>query len=131
MKKHCTESCKKHEGDTAVSKSARLGSARARPPRLLRAGLKALGGSAQASASWLAGGCFQRQVVPQAAPSFGQPRPISRVGRADIGLVFHIGDEPTAAPHGNYVSPSTGQKKKKKKKKAKKAGGEGAAKEEL
>ena len=52
------------------------------------------------------------------------------MGRADIGLVFHIGDEPTAAPHGNYVNPSTGQKKKKKKK-AKKAGGEGAAKEEL
>ena len=110
MKKHCTESCKKHEGDTAVSKSARLGSARARPPRLLRAGLKALGGSALSS--------------------FGRAQPISRVGRADIGLVFHIGDEPTAAPHGNYVSPSTGQKKKKKKK-AKKAGGEGAAKEEL
>eukprot|EP00964_Phaeocystis_antarctica_P073327 scaffold44985_cov68-Phaeocystis_antarctica.AAC.6 len=33
---------------------------------------------AQASASWLSGGGFQRQSMPQAAPSFGQPRPISR-----------------------------------------------------
>ena len=36
---------------------------------------------AQASASWLTGGFFQRQIVPQAAPSSGQPRPISRLGR--------------------------------------------------
>eukprot|EP00964_Phaeocystis_antarctica_P002224 scaffold1147_cov68-Phaeocystis_antarctica.AAC.16 len=34
------------------------------------------------SASWLSGGCSQRQIVPQATPSFGQPRPISRLGRA-------------------------------------------------
>ena len=39
--------------------------------------------------SWLSlrpagssGGCFQHQLPPQAAPSFGQPRPISRVCRA-------------------------------------------------
>ena len=34
---------------------------------------------AQTSASWLSGGlfCVQRQVVLQAAPSFGQPRPAS------------------------------------------------------
>eukprot|EP00964_Phaeocystis_antarctica_P130234 scaffold94111_cov60-Phaeocystis_antarctica.AAC.1 len=32
----------------------------------------------QASASWLSGGCFQRQSMPQAARSFGLPRPISR-----------------------------------------------------
>ena len=38
---------------------------------------------AQASASWHSGGCSQRQITPQAAPSFGQPRPISRLGRAD------------------------------------------------
>ena len=36
----------------------------------------------QTSASWLSGGPFQCQIVPQAAPSFGQPRPISRLGRA-------------------------------------------------
>ena len=37
---------------------------------------------AQASASWLSGGDLQRQIVLQAAPSFGQPRPISCLGRA-------------------------------------------------
>ena len=37
---------------------------------------------AQASASWLSGGCFQRQGAPQAASSLGQPRPNSRAGRA-------------------------------------------------
>ena len=34
------------------------------------------------SASWRSGGCIQRQSMPQAAPSVGQPRPISRLGRA-------------------------------------------------
>ena len=40
--------------------------------------------AAQASPSWCSGGLSlsQRQVTPQAAPSFGQPRPISRLGRA-------------------------------------------------
>ena len=38
--------------------------------------------AAQASASWLSGGPFQGQSVPQAALSFGQPRPISRLGGA-------------------------------------------------
>ena len=38
--------------------------------------------AAQTSASWLSGGPFQRQVVPQAAPSIGRPRPTSRLGRA-------------------------------------------------
>ena len=37
---------------------------------------------AQTSASWLSGGFFQRQLVPKATPGFGQPRPISRLGRA-------------------------------------------------
>ena len=37
---------------------------------------------AQASASWLSGGSSQRRIVPQVALSFGQPRPISRLGRA-------------------------------------------------
>ena len=38
---------------------------------------------------------FQRQSMPQAAASFGQPRPISRVGRAGhTGLVFHTGGVP-------------------------------------
>eukprot|EP00964_Phaeocystis_antarctica_P034134 scaffold19403_cov66-Phaeocystis_antarctica.AAC.2 len=36
---------------------------------------------AHTSASLLFGSCFQGQVMPQAAPSFGQPRPISRLGR--------------------------------------------------
>ena len=30
-------------------------------------------------ASWLSGGCVQRQIEPQADPSSGQPRPISRL----------------------------------------------------
>eukprot|EP00964_Phaeocystis_antarctica_P045252 scaffold26038_cov65-Phaeocystis_antarctica.AAC.2 len=38
--------------------------------------------AAQASANWLSGGPFQGQTVPQAALSFGQPRPISRFGGA-------------------------------------------------
>ena len=37
---------------------------------------------AQPSASWRSGGCLQRQIMPQAVPNFGQPRPISRSGRA-------------------------------------------------
>ena len=39
---------------------------------------------AQPSASWLSGGLFQRQIVPQAAPSFGQSRLAGHTG-----LVFH------------------------------------------
>ena len=35
---------------------------------------------AQTSASWTSGGSSQRQIMPQAAPSFGQPRPIRRLG---------------------------------------------------
>eukprot|EP00964_Phaeocystis_antarctica_P127600 scaffold91265_cov65-Phaeocystis_antarctica.AAC.2 len=31
---------------------------------------------------WRSGGCLQRQIMPQAVPNFGQPRPISRLGRA-------------------------------------------------
>ena len=48
---------------------------------------------AQTSANWLSGGLFQRQIVLQAAPSFGQPRPSSRLGRAgrgDTGIVLHM-----------------------------------------
>ena len=37
---------------------------------------------ALAMASWLSGGPFQCQTVPRAAQSFGQPRLISRLGRA-------------------------------------------------
>ena len=37
---------------------------------------------AQASASWLSGGYYQRQLMPQAARSSGQPRSISRLCRA-------------------------------------------------
>tara|TARA_B100000780_G_scaffold140570_1_gene98398 strand:+ start:279 stop:551 length:273 start_codon:yes stop_codon:yes gene_type:complete len=35
--------------------------------------------AAQSSASWLSRGFFQRQIMPQAAPSFGQRHPISRL----------------------------------------------------
>ena len=34
---------------------------------------------AQLSGSWPSGGLSPRKIVPQAAPSFGQPRPISRL----------------------------------------------------
>ena len=37
---------------------------------------------AQPSARWRSGGCFQRQITPQAAGSFGQPRPLSWLGSA-------------------------------------------------
>eukprot|EP00964_Phaeocystis_antarctica_P129553 scaffold93394_cov60-Phaeocystis_antarctica.AAC.1 len=37
---------------------------------------------AQASANRLSGGLSQRQSMPQDGPSFGQPRPISRLGGA-------------------------------------------------
>ena len=40
---------------------------------------------AQASASSLPGGLFQRQIVLQAAPSSGQPQPTSRLGRINAG----------------------------------------------
>eukprot|EP00964_Phaeocystis_antarctica_P117531 scaffold81355_cov49-Phaeocystis_antarctica.AAC.1 len=36
----------------------------------------------QRAFSWRPGGLLQRRITPQAAPSFGQPRPISRLGRA-------------------------------------------------
>ena len=37
---------------------------------------------ARAAASWRSRGLIQGQLGPRAAPSFGQPRPISRLGRA-------------------------------------------------
>ena len=45
---------------------------------------------AQTSASWLSGGFSQRQIMPQAAPSSGQPRPISRLGRAGRPCWAHM-----------------------------------------
>ena len=42
----------------------------------------------------LSGGCFQRQIVPQAVPGYGQPRPISRLGPrwpATQTFIFHTG----------------------------------------
>ena len=39
-------------------------------------------GGLRPSASWLSGGRFQRQIVLQAARSFGQPRQISRAALA-------------------------------------------------
>ena len=44
----------------------------------------------QPLASWLSGGFFQRQIVPQAAPSFGQPRPISRLLSTHRRTVKHV-----------------------------------------
>ena len=35
---------------------------------------------AQTSANWLSKRSFQRQIMPQAAQSFGQPRPVSLLG---------------------------------------------------
>ena len=45
---------------------------------------------AQASASWLSGGSSQRQIMPRAARSFSQPRPISRLEGGHIGHCFDI-----------------------------------------
>ena len=42
---------------------------------------------AHTSASWISGGFSQRQVTPQAAPRSGQPRPISRLGRAGTAAI--------------------------------------------
>ena len=51
---------------------------------------------AQTSATCLFGGSFLPQLMPQAAQSFAQPRPISRlvscVGRPYRGLVYDIGN---------------------------------------
>ena len=57
---------------------------------------------ARATASWLSGGFPHRHITPQAAPSSGQPRPISllsRTGRpvsnrAQIGLCLQQRSEP-------------------------------------
>ena len=48
---------------------------------------------AQPSDSWLSGGFFRRQFKPQAAPSVGYPRSISRLGAlaGPIGLGFDMG----------------------------------------
>ena len=40
----------------------------------------------RSAGSWLSGGVCQRQSPPQAAPSSGPPRPISRLGRAGPAL---------------------------------------------
>ena len=52
-------------------------------------------------ASWLSGGLSQRQITPQAAPSSGQPRPMSRSGAVlagHVGLVLSTW-WPTARAH--------------------------------
>ena len=61
---------------------------------------------AQTSASWLSGGLFQRQIVPRAAPSFGQPGPISRLGRAGqpYGPTFPLKGAPPYASNPYPVS---------------------------
>eukprot|EP00964_Phaeocystis_antarctica_P116595 scaffold80532_cov64-Phaeocystis_antarctica.AAC.3 len=59
----------------------------------------------QTSASWLSGGPFQRQAVPQATPSFGQPRPISRLGRAGRPYRPCFPHSPPRAPPGAPPRP--------------------------
>jgi len=53
--------------------------------------------AAQPSACWLSGGFFQRHITPQAAPSFGQPHPISRL----------LSTQRRAAKHVRYVGRQT------------------------
>ena len=43
---------------------------------------------AQPSASWRSGGSSQRQIVLQAAWSFGQPQSISRLGRINASRPY-------------------------------------------
>jgi hypothetical protein len=70
---------------------------------------------AQPPASWLSGGYFQHQVVPQAAPSVGQPRPISRVCRAGRPYRAYIRRRrahwrsSTRAPRSRCASRATGR----------------------
>jgi len=52
----------------------------ARCPTRRRSRLGVANKAAQTSASWRSGGRFERSIVLQAAPSCGQPRPISRLG---------------------------------------------------
>ena len=46
--------------------------------------------AAQTRASWLTGGLSQRQSTPQATPSFGQSRPIGRLGARPVGRAVGI-----------------------------------------
>eukprot|EP00964_Phaeocystis_antarctica_P105982 scaffold70944_cov60-Phaeocystis_antarctica.AAC.5 len=69
---------------------------------------------AQPSASSLSGGSFQRQSMPQAAPSSGHPRPISHLGGAGTHATQawvstwrracdegrHVGDRVLGETHG-------------------------------
>ena len=56
--------------------------------------------AAQTSASWLSGGPFQRQIVLQAAPRFGQPQPIAAWAAlaGHNALVLHIAPRPGCSP---------------------------------
>ena len=51
--------------------------------------------AAQASAGWLSGRSSQRQTMPQAAPGFGQPRPIS------LSYIELVSAGAAAAAHGS------------------------------
>ena len=67
---------------------------------------------AQTSASWLSGGLSQRQITLQATPSLGQPRPISRLGRAGTQATpavvwFPHGCAPPRAPPGSSPAENT------------------------
>ena len=57
--------------------------------------------------SWLLGGFSQRQTMTKASPSFGQPRPISRLGRA--GRPYRHGIVPTVPDHRAELAQLGGQ----------------------
>ena len=57
--------------------------------------------------SCLSGGFSQRQSMPQAAPSFGQPLPISRSGRAGRPFTGRVFDTPTPTPNATPTPTPT------------------------
>eukprot|EP00964_Phaeocystis_antarctica_P097845 scaffold63917_cov52-Phaeocystis_antarctica.AAC.4 len=68
-----------------ATSTRRAGPSRDEAARAASSDLSCQISAAPASASWLSGGFSQRQSMPQAAPSFDQPRPISRLGRINAG----------------------------------------------
>ena len=57
------------------------------------------------SDSWLSGGCSQRQIIRQAAPSFGQPRLIGLIGRPFDMLRDGCGGGMSATSHQSSRAP--------------------------
>jgi NAD(P)-dependent dehydrogenase (short-subunit alcohol dehydrogenase family) len=60
-------------------------------------------GKAEPPASWLSGSSFQRQIVLQAAPSFGQPRSLSRLARINAGRPYR-----SCFPPGRHTAAAAG-----------------------